>query len=235
MKNSVVFYQSFYEAIKNIPPEEQLKLYNAIFEYSFTENEIKLEDGIAKAMFILMKPNIDSANARYNASVENGKLGGRPKSEPKNNLEITQTKPNNNLDITQDITQTKPNNNLNVDVDVDDDVDGDVDVESKLQQKFIKCLNSFNTNSIETCISYLNDLPYEVIEQALEKTASINKPSWKYCKTILDSWIKKGIDTIEKVEAEKNEYKENPNKKEKFNITPEEQYQKMVKILGGKE
>lgn len=29
-------------------------------------------------MFILIKPNIDSANARYKASVENGKKGGRP-------------------------------------------------------------------------------------------------------------------------------------------------------------
>ena len=92
MKDSFIFYKSFYDAIKNIPDEEQLKLFKSICDYCFGENEIELEDGIAKALFILIKPNIDSANARYKASVENGKKGGRPK------------------------TQQKPNNNLNVDV-----------------------------------------------------------------------------------------------------------------------
>ena len=39
-------------------------------------------------MFTLIKPNIDSANKRYISSVENGKKGGRPKTQlkPKNNL-----------------------------------------------------------------------------------------------------------------------------------------------------
>lgn len=118
MKESIVFYKSFYEAIKNIPQEEQLKLYNAIFDYSFTEKEPKIEDGIAKAMFILIKPNIDSANARYKASVENGKKGGRPKKE-------TKEKPNKNLDKTQEETNENLNDNEddNVNVDEDDNVD----------------------------------------------------------------------------------------------------------------
>ena len=111
MKDSIVFYKSFYEAIQKIPEEEQLKLYNAIFSYSFTEIEPEIEDGIAKAMFILIKPNIDSANARYKASVENGKKGGRPKKE-------TQQKPNENLNK----TQQKPKQNLNVNVNVNENV-----------------------------------------------------------------------------------------------------------------
>ena len=77
-KESTVFYKSFFDAIKNIPQEEQLQVYNAIFEYSFYEKTPKLNDGIAKALFTIMKPNIDSANARYRASVENGRKGGRP-------------------------------------------------------------------------------------------------------------------------------------------------------------
>ena len=97
-RESCVFYKSFYEAIKGIPQEEQLKLYNAIFEYVFENNEIQ-EIGIAKSMFTLIKPNIDSANKRYISSVENGKKGGRPKTQlkPKNNLNKTQIKPIKNL------------------------------------------------------------------------------------------------------------------------------------------
>lgn len=132
-KESFVFYKSFYDAIKNIPAEEQLKLYNAICEYSFNECIPNLEDGIAKAMFILMKPNIDSATKRYNASVENGRKGGRPKKskeskekeeeeedvkknlkKPSNNLEETQPKPSNNLNVNDnDNVNDNYNNNYN--------------------------------------------------------------------------------------------------------------------------
>ena len=114
-RDSFVFYKSFYEAVKNIPETSQLEVYKSIFEYCFNDVIPDTNDGIAKAMFILMKPNIDNANARYQASVENGKKGGRPKKQkPIENLE----KPKNNLDETQE----KPNENLNDNVYVYDDV-----------------------------------------------------------------------------------------------------------------
>ena len=53
------------------------------------------EDVLVEALWLNMIPNIDRMNEKYMASVNNGKLGGRPKK--------TQTKPNNNL--------TKPNTN----------------------------------------------------------------------------------------------------------------------------
>ena len=136
-KESFVFYKSFYEAIKNIPKEDQLELYTAICEYSFTDNVPDLPDGIAKAMFILMKPNIDSANARYRASVENGKKGGRPKKNK--NLE----KPNNNLDETQE--EPKQNLNDNVDDNVDDNVNKDDNI-----TPYEKIKDLFH----EICVSY---------------------------------------------------------------------------------
>ncbi len=114
MKDSFVFYRSFYESIKGLDKDIQLEIYNAISEYSLNDRILELSP-IANAIFILIKPNIDNATKRYNASVENGKKGGRPKKNE--NLK----KPNINLNE----TQNKPNENLNVDV--DDDVDDDVD------------------------------------------------------------------------------------------------------------
>ena len=118
MKDSFIFYRSFYESIKNLDKDIQIEIYNAICEYSLNDELMELSP-IANAIFTLIKPNIDNATKRYNASVENGKKGGRPKKEK--NLE----KPNNNLKE----TKTKPNQNLDVDVDVnvDDDVDVDLD------------------------------------------------------------------------------------------------------------
>ena len=112
MRDSFVFYKSFYDAIKQIPEEYQLELYNAILGYSLEGLEPSNLSDIASAMFTLIKPNIDSAQKKYEASVSNGKRGGRPKEEtkkkPNNNPEETQKKPNNNLEETQE----KPNPNL---------------------------------------------------------------------------------------------------------------------------
>lgn len=123
-KDSFVFYRSFYDAIQNIPKDSQLELYSALFEYAFNGEEPEFSDGIAKALFVLIKPNIDSANARYQANYENGKKGGRPKEKPEENPKKTQTKPKENPNKTE--SKAKPN--LNVDVDVDEDVDVNVDV-----------------------------------------------------------------------------------------------------------
>ena len=125
-KDSFVFYRSFYDAIQNIPKDSQLELYSALFEYAFNGEEPEFSDGIAKALFVLIKPNIDSANARYQANYENGKKGGRPKEKPKENQNKTQRKPNRNPDKTE--SKAKPNLNVDEDVDVNVDVDEDVNV-----------------------------------------------------------------------------------------------------------
>ena len=81
-KNSFVFYKSYYEAIKELDKDSQYKIYNAIIQYALYGNEPKDNTDIntkldAKLIpiFVLIKPNIDSANNRYNASVSNGKKG----------------------------------------------------------------------------------------------------------------------------------------------------------------
>ena len=68
LRDSVVFYRSFYDAIKNIPETDQLKAYTAIMEYAMNDVQPEI-DGIALAIFLLVKPQIDANNKRY----ENGK------------------------------------------------------------------------------------------------------------------------------------------------------------------
>lgn len=64
MRDSVLFYRSFYDAMKNIPPEERLKVYDSIMEYGMYDHEPDL-DGVALAIFLLAKPQIDANNKRY--------------------------------------------------------------------------------------------------------------------------------------------------------------------------
>ena len=102
MRDSLVFYRSFYEAIKDLPQEERIKAYDYIFNYAFEDIE---PDSIsaASAIFKMAKPQIDANNKRY----ENGCKGGRPKKEKQTK---TKTKPNDN----QTETKPKPNDNDNV-------------------------------------------------------------------------------------------------------------------------
>ena len=60
----MVFYRSFYEAIKELPLDVQAKVYSAIFEYSLNFNEVVLE-GLPKTIFTLIKPQLD-ANKDFN-------------------------------------------------------------------------------------------------------------------------------------------------------------------------
>ena len=107
MRDSVVFYRSFWEAIKQLPEKERLESITAILEYGLDEIEPK-SAGVASAMFLMAKPQIDANNRRY----QNGTKGGRPstKEEPINNQDLTYEKPNNN----QEITKGKPKEKDNV-------------------------------------------------------------------------------------------------------------------------
>lgn len=88
--------------------------------------------------------------------------------------------------------------------DIDNDLLSKEEKEEKLQQRFIECLNSFNTNAISECISYLKDLPFSVIDYVLSKTSGIQYPNWNYAKAILDDYVKRKIDSLEKINTDKS-------------------------------
>lgn len=85
MRESVVFYRSFYEAIRRLPAEQFKASALAILEYGLDGKEPET-DGIERTVFCMAKPQIDANNRRY----ENGTKGGRPKTK----TNLTETKDN---------------------------------------------------------------------------------------------------------------------------------------------
>ena len=74
MNDGVVFYRSFYEAIKQIDnAEEKAKLYEMIIDYGLDGIEPENKDLISQVIFIMAKPQIDANIKR----ASNGKKGGR--------------------------------------------------------------------------------------------------------------------------------------------------------------
>lgn len=143
MRDSFVFYRSFAESVKNLPPEEYKKVMQSILDYALDGKEPE-QSGIEYTVFCLVKPQIDANNKRY----ENGRKGGRPQEQnqtkTKANQNVTKVEPNNN----QTITKPKPNNNQtvttpepNVYVNVNDNVNAkkkkDTSVSKEKASRFI--------------------------------------------------------------------------------------------------
>jgi hypothetical protein len=101
-RDSMVFYRSFYEAIKELSKEQQGEIYNAIFSYGLDFDEPELK-GISKTVWTLIKPQIDANIRRYNN-------GNKPKN--KQNISKTEAKPK------QEASKTQANDNVNDNVNV---------------------------------------------------------------------------------------------------------------------
>lgn len=99
MRDSFVFYESFYLALSELSAAQQGKIYTAICRYALYGEEPELK-GASSAVFKLIKPQIDANNRRY----ENGKKGGvhgikggrpkNPKETPKEPLTNPKETPN---------------------------------------------------------------------------------------------------------------------------------------------
>ncbi len=100
MRN-LIFYSSYYEAIKELPDEEQGKVYKAVIDYAMERIEPNLT-GVSKAMFVLIQPSLDASRKNY----ENGTKGGRP-AKNKTQVETEEITQIETQSITQHKTQTE--------------------------------------------------------------------------------------------------------------------------------
>ena len=94
IRDGFIFYRSFYEGIKELPRDIQGEVLTAIMEYGLNGETTENLKPVARAIFTLIKPQIDANNKKF----ENGKKGGRPpknetKEKPKNNQTKTTPEP----------------------------------------------------------------------------------------------------------------------------------------------
>lgn len=84
-ERSVVFFPSYYEAIKDLDDATRLLMYDQIIAYGLYGELLELTP-IAKALFTLVKPNIDSSIKKWEKAKENGEKppaeGSNPRGRP---------------------------------------------------------------------------------------------------------------------------------------------------------
>lgn len=110
MKDSFVFFRSFFEAIECLEDDrEKAAAYKAVVSYALDGTE-DWQKGAVQAIMMMAKPTLDYSRRQY----ENGLKGGRPKK--------TQTKPTQNPTETQLKPNHNPYQNQNQDKDKNQDV-----------------------------------------------------------------------------------------------------------------
>lgn len=126
IRDTMVYYRSFRESLRELPPDLYKVVSETIFDYAFEGIAPGADsNAVAKALFIAIKPVIDNAHNRYDACVENVRKGGAPKGS-RNNPSGKAGEPNQR-------PNQRPNQepNLYKDKDKDKDVDKDKDIDSK--------------------------------------------------------------------------------------------------------
>lgn len=113
-RDSFIFYRSFFESLSDLDECQRGKIFTAICEYALNGNLSQIS-GVEKAIFTLIKPQLDANTKKY----LNGNKGGRPPSK-------TKPKPNNNLNETK--PKANENDNLNHNVNYNHNGNGRFDV-----------------------------------------------------------------------------------------------------------
>ena len=196
-RDSFIFYRSFYEAISELPKENQADTYNAIMQYALNQEEIKLT-GISKAIFSLVKPQLDANYKKY----ENGKQK-KSKTEAKHKQTKSKTKTNVNENV---------NDNENVNVNDNDNENVSDSCVDGLQE----IINFYNENiglitpyGLEVLSDYAKEMPYDVIIYAMKKAVEANVRTIQYIKGTLNNWQNAGVKSLIQAEEESRRFKNN--------------------------
>lgn len=201
-RDSFIFYRSFYEAISELPKENQADSYNAIMRYALDQEEIELT-GISKAIFSLVKPQLDANYKKY----ENGK-----QKKSKTEAKQKQTKSKKVANVNESVN-VNVNDNVNVNVNDNDKVsDSCVDGLQKIIDFYNENIGLITPYGVEVLEDYSKDMPTDLIIYAMQISVEANKRTIKYIKAILNNWQKAGIRTLVQAKDEnhkkKNESKE---------------------------
>ena len=198
-RDSFIFYRSFYEAINELSKENQADTYDAIMQYALNQKEVELV-GISKAIFSLVKPQLDANYKRY----ENGKQK-KSKTEAKQKQTVSKIR-----------TNVTVNDNVNVNVNVNDNdnnnaSDSCIDGLQKIIDFYNENIGAITPYGLEILRSYAEEMPVDLIIYAMQISVEANKKTIQYIKAILNNWQNANIKTLADAQKDSRKGKKQTN------------------------
>lgn len=226
MKDSLIFYISQYDAVKELNDEQLGRLFRALFETQIQNNQKQPENNSKKVVlgddikiafnFINNQLVVDAK--KYQEKVEkltaNAKKGGAKKGNQ--NARKQQNNQNNQIESDNVNVNVNDNANVNVNVNADDECKcaGTTDgcfpssasqPKDEIVEFYLNNINPMPTaHELELLESYEQDTSHELIIYAMEKAVENKARSIAYVKGILNSWASKGITTLAEAKEEGN-------------------------------
>ncbi len=221
-RDSFIFYRSFYESIKELPEENQLEVYKAISNYALNQEEFELT-GISKAIFSLIKPQLDANYKKY----ENGKQKkSKTEAKQKQSRSKTGTNVNENVNV---------NDNDNVVTTVtNSESDSCVDGFQKIAEFYNNNIGLLTPYGLEVLESYANEMEFEVIIYAMKLAVEADKRNINYIKAILNNWQNSGIKTLLEAKKENKSFKDLKKTGKKESNFEEREYEDLSYLYANK-
>ena len=199
-RDSFIFYRSFYEAISELPKENQADTYDAIMQYALNQEEKELT-GISKAIFSLVKPQLDANYKKY----ENGKQK-KSKTEAKHKQTKSKTETNVNENVND-------NENVNVNDNDNDNVsDSCVDGLQEIIDFYNENIGLITPYGVQVLEDYAKEMPYDVVIYAMQKAVEANVRTIQYIKGTLNNWQKAGVKNLIQAKEESENFRKDKSK-----------------------
>lgn len=207
---SFKIYKNNYLLIKTLKKSEQEKISLAVFQYMFDDIEPRFsEDSSLYAIWINLQRVLNKIKTKSN----NGSKGGAPKGndnarkkQPKNNLKTTKIQPKKQANNS---CCSLLNNTDNLEEDkgvIGGEEETFMDLYTLVEQSFAKTLSPVEYEEISTWED--NQVTRYAIKQAILNGAS----GIKYISTILESYKKKNITTLEQAKRDTEQFKNRKRK-----------------------
>ena len=158
-KRSFVMYDSFLEAMKHLNDAEFRECMLKISDYARYGVDEESSSPMVNVIMELVKPNLDAANKRYDACVENGKKGaeyGKLGGAPKGNQNARKKQPLKqplNVDVEE---------NVNNDVNEKDNIEVNKDADAA--ELHTSSSNSIDTSFIDSITLDDSDLEGDMLQ-----------------------------------------------------------------------
>lgn len=105
----MVIYRSFYDAIKELPEQNQLEILKQIFEFGLDGIESELT-GLSKTIWILIKPNLEANRTKWESGCKAKRKQNRSKAEARQKQETSETEANVYVDVNDNVNDDKNDN-----------------------------------------------------------------------------------------------------------------------------